>query len=198
MPLFFKINSKLFSSPKKSISFRVKSTSDWSETFLVDAVGNTGTITSKSTDKQNEKFYEIGVNIQLSSNNLTKVIKLTPYYLLINTTDVWSLDKKHFYLSIIWFWFFFNMKLLLDIIEVHSDSSQQNAPKITLNPNTITPFWPKFHSSKKSSIRLIPWKADDKNNLSSSEFSASVWYNSKHNSVLKFKDNVRNLKWMIL
>ena len=88
MPLFFKINSKLFLSPKKSISLKVKETSDWSETFLVDAVGNTGTIICKSKDKQNEKFYEIGVNIQLSSNNLTKMIKLTPYYLLINNTDV--------------------------------------------------------------------------------------------------------------
>jgi hypothetical protein len=39
-------------------------------------------------EKYNDKYYEIGVDIQLSSTGLTKIIKLTPYYLLINNTDV--------------------------------------------------------------------------------------------------------------
>lgn len=90
-PLFFKINSKVFLSKKKQILFRIKhntDTSEWSNSFMVDAVGNNGTITSKSKDKQNGKIYEIGVSIKLSSNGLTKIIKLTPYYLLVNNTNV--------------------------------------------------------------------------------------------------------------
>lgn len=51
-------------------------------------MGNNGTITSKSKDKNNGKLYEIGVDIQLSANGLTKIIKLTPYYILINHTRV--------------------------------------------------------------------------------------------------------------
>ena len=88
-PLFFKINSKIFASQKKAISIRAKVgsiRSDWSESFFIDTVGNNGTIVSKSKD--NEKNYEIGVDIQLSSSGLTKIIKFCPFYLLINNTKV--------------------------------------------------------------------------------------------------------------
>ena len=65
---------------------------EWSEPFLVDAVGNSGTVTSHLRDKLgSDKYYEIGVDIQLSANGLTKIIKLTPYFLLINDTKVQTL-----------------------------------------------------------------------------------------------------------
>lgn len=71
------------------MAIRVKPGGEWSEPFLVDAVGNSGTVTSHLRDKFGfEKHYEIGVDVQLSANGLTKIIKLTPYFLLINDTEV--------------------------------------------------------------------------------------------------------------
>jgi hypothetical protein len=56
---------------------------------MIDTVGNKGTISAKLKDRSMPRVnYEIGVEIQLSSSGLTKIIKLTPYYLLINNTDV--------------------------------------------------------------------------------------------------------------
>ena len=122
MPLFLKIQSKIFASQTKNLLIRVKTSSDWSgSSFLIDAVGNKGTIVCKSNAKTKEKYYEIGVDVQLSSNNLTKIIKFTPYYILVNKTD-----------------------FVLDLVESSSDGSFN---EITLLPDTITPFWPVHHST---------------------------------------------------
>lgn len=173
-PIFFKMNSKLFEDQSKSLLVRVNgSASEWSSPFLIDAIGNNGTIlckplNSSAKNKGQQKFYEIGVDIQLSSNNLTKIIKLSPYYLLVNSTE-----------------------LALDVVEV-SEYNQRNEPTLTLEPNTITPFWPSNYSpNKKNTVRVVPWKptTDTDNNLSASEVSAPFWYNTKHSTVLKFKDN---------
>lgn len=65
----------------------------WSNAFAIDAVGNNGTVSSKSINN-NGKLYEFGIDIKLqkSSNGLTKIIKLTPYYLLINQTNVFKFN----------------------------------------------------------------------------------------------------------
>ena len=63
--------------------------SEWSEPFPIDVVGTSGTTTSKyRSDRNGNKFFEIGVDIKLSATGLTKIIQLTPFYLLINNTDV--------------------------------------------------------------------------------------------------------------
>lgn len=59
--------------------------SDWSESFMIDTAGNKGTICSRS---RKNTSYEIGVEISLSTIGLTKIIKLMPYYLLVNKTEV--------------------------------------------------------------------------------------------------------------
>lgn len=68
--------------------FRVRENNDlseWSGSFLIDTAGNKGTICARS---RSQKIYEIGVDISLSTTGLTKIIKLTPYYLLVNNTEV--------------------------------------------------------------------------------------------------------------
>lgn len=64
---------------------------NWSDAFAIDAIGNNGTVSSMN---KNEKLYQIGVEIKLqkSSNGLTKIIKFTPYYLIINQTNVIKLN----------------------------------------------------------------------------------------------------------
>lgn len=132
LPMFLQFNKKIFDSQSKNISLRVPQKSEWSQGFLVDAIGNNGTILCKPKSKE-EKFYEIGVDIHLSSNNLTKIIKFTQYYLLVNSTDY-----------------------VLDICEL-SDLNQQSLPNLVLNPNTITPFWPTHYTmNKNNSIRITP------------------------------------------
>lgn len=160
LPLFLKLDNKTFASQSKSISLRVPEKSEWSQSFLVDAIGNNGTVLCKPKGKE-EKFYEIGVDIHLSSNNLTKIIKFTPYYLLVNSTDY-----------------------VLDVCEI--EFSQQSVPNLVLNPNTITPFWPThFAVNKNNSIRITPWVSTEANQVATSDVSSPFWYNKKHSTVLK-------------
>ena len=152
LPQFLKINSKIFSSQKKSISIKVKckgeESSEWSEDFLIDAVGNNGTIISKCREKTSDKYCEIGVDIRLSSTGLTKIIKLAPYYLLVNNTD-----------------------FVLDVSETSSNSGNN----LTLMPNTITPFWPKNYVSKqKNSLKFRP-KENHDSASNNDAYSAPVW-----------------------
>jgi hypothetical protein len=150
---------------------RVKSTCDWSDSsFLIDAVGNKGTVVCKSK----EKLYEIGINIQLSSNNLTKTIKLTPYYMLVNQTE-------------------YDIKLI--------EASDLNKSAIILFPDTIAPFWPEKHVAKqKNCLKIFPKRKDD-NSMTTKDnnYSAPVWYDSKHSTVLTFKnpDVKKNLFFII-
>ena len=135
-PIFLKLNCKQFADANKALLLRVNNSSEWSNPFVVDAIGNNGTILCKPA-KAKAQFYEIGVDIQLSSNNLTKIIKLSPYYLLVNSTE-----------------------LSLDIVEV-SEFNQRNQPTMTLESNTITPFWPSsFSPNKKNTMRVVPWKTE--------------------------------------
>ena len=150
---------------------RVSKSSDWSDSaFLIDAVGNKGTVVCKTKDHKKEKYYEIGVDVQLSSNNLTKIIKLTPYYILVNKTE-----------------------FVIDLVEVSSDGVQHD---ISLLPDTITPFWPLNHSSKhKNCLKLVPKKTDDNASITSANYSAPFWYDSKHSSVLTFPSSDVNIQF---
>ena len=151
----------------KNLSLRVntngKEYSEWSDSFLIDVVGNNGTIASKFKNKSDEKYYEIGIDIKLSSTGLTKIIKLTPYYLLFNHTSY-----------------------VLDIVELISDTKQSKP--ILLEPNSITPFWPSQYSLKnKNSIHMRPLM--DVNNVKDISYSAAFWYDSKHRTVLDLSKN---------
>ena len=79
---------------------------------------------------------------------VAKIIKLTPYYLLVNNTD-----------------------FVLDLMEV-SSLNEKTPFSFSLMPNTITPFWPKHYQVKqKNSLKFRPIKDSNANIL----FSAPVW-----------------------
>ncbi|KAJ8035599.1 Vacuolar protein sorting-associated protein 13C [Holothuria leucospilota] len=76
--------------------------SQWSDKFSLDAVGSTGFISCKTKEKEFEerkrldakgegvaipKKYNLGVQIQLSYLNYTKMVLFTPRYLVVNETD---------------------------------------------------------------------------------------------------------------
>lgn len=170
-PQFLKINCKIFANQKKAMSLRVRLDEsdgvnvpgEWGESFFIDAVGNNGTVVSKC--KENEKNYEIGVDIQLSSSGLTKIIKLSPYYLLVNNTS-------HF----------------LNIKEI-TTNNQLSQHEINLEPNAVVPFWPTNYSAKHKNCLSVRPLASNKELDSNIPFSVPFWYNIKHTTALTFKNN---------
>ncbi|XP_052264161.1 intermembrane lipid transfer protein VPS13A-like [Dreissena polymorpha] len=63
---------------------------DWSDKFSLDVVGSSGTVQSKNRNR----FWEVGVNIVLSSSGLSKVVTFTPYYMLVNTSPYDMICKE--------------------------------------------------------------------------------------------------------
>ncbi|KAK3590891.1 hypothetical protein CHS0354_020869 [Potamilus streckersoni] len=57
---------------------------DWSDKFSLDTVGSSGTVECKSKTQT----YEVGVSIVLSHSGLTKLVTFTPYYMIINTSEI--------------------------------------------------------------------------------------------------------------
>jgi hypothetical protein len=167
-PLFLKINSKIFSKQNKEIAVRVKfndqQKGEWTKMFNIDAVGNNGTIVSKS--KHNEKVYEIGVDVKLNSSGLTKILRLSPYYLLINTT--------HY---------------MLNLREV-SLNNQLSMTDINIEPGTTISFWPTNYSEKLKNTLVVRPLRSNLDLGSNINHSAQFWYDVKHSSLLALKNNV--------
>uniref|UniRef100_A0A3B3DS88 Vacuolar protein sorting 13 homolog C n=1 Tax=Oryzias melastigma TaxID=30732 RepID=A0A3B3DS88_ORYME len=59
------------------------STSSWSEGFSLDTVGSYGCVRCPSTNMD----FLIGVSIQMSSFNLTRIVTMSPYYTLVNKSS---------------------------------------------------------------------------------------------------------------
>ncbi|XP_029354917.1 vacuolar protein sorting-associated protein 13C isoform X2 [Echeneis naucrates] len=75
----------LFSFRKKTLFSKSKiqlcvSTSSWSDAFSLDTVGNYGCVRCPS----NSMDFLVGVSIQMSSFNLTRIISMSPFYTLVN------------------------------------------------------------------------------------------------------------------
>ncbi|KAK0425183.1 hypothetical protein QR680_009077 [Steinernema hermaphroditum] len=89
-PILLPFADKNFLSKKKA---RVQvEKSQWSDEFPLDVVGNSGRIVCKS----NEGFdYELTVDIQLCQSGLTKIVTLSPFYLLYNNSK-FDLEVKEF------------------------------------------------------------------------------------------------------
>ncbi|KAK6178554.1 hypothetical protein SNE40_013319 [Patella caerulea] len=64
---------------------RLGETTEWSDKFSLDTVGSSGTVQCKN--KAEDRIYEVGVKISLTSAGLTKIVTFTPFYLLLNTAD---------------------------------------------------------------------------------------------------------------
>ncbi|XP_030622717.1 vacuolar protein sorting-associated protein 13C [Chanos chanos] len=78
----------LFSFKKKNIFSKNKlqlsvSTSAWSDGFSLDTVGSYGCV--RCPDKSMD--YLVGVSIQMSSFNLTRIVTMSPFYTLVNKSS---------------------------------------------------------------------------------------------------------------
>ncbi|XP_059386006.1 intermembrane lipid transfer protein VPS13C isoform X3 [Carassius carassius] len=78
----------LFSFKKKNFFSKNKlqlcvSTSSWSDGFSLDTVGSYGCV--RCPDKNGD--YLVGVSIQMSSFNLTRIVTMSPFYTLVNKSS---------------------------------------------------------------------------------------------------------------
>uniref|UniRef100_A0A8C3JQ67 Vacuolar protein sorting 13 homolog C n=1 Tax=Calidris pygmaea TaxID=425635 RepID=A0A8C3JQ67_9CHAR len=79
----------LFSFKKKNIFSKNKiqlciSTSTWSSSFSLDAVGSYGCVKCSA----NNMDYLVGVSIKMSSFNLTRIVTFTPFYTIANKSSL--------------------------------------------------------------------------------------------------------------
>ncbi|XP_075873846.1 intermembrane lipid transfer protein VPS13C isoform X3 [Nelusetta ayraudi] len=79
----------LFSFRKKNLFSKSKlqlrvSTSSWSDAFSLDTVGSYGCVRCPA----NNMDFLVGVAIQMSSFNLTRIVSLTPFYNLLNKSSL--------------------------------------------------------------------------------------------------------------
>ncbi|XP_078070643.1 intermembrane lipid transfer protein VPS13A isoform X2 [Mustelus asterias] len=79
-PLLFSFGSKCFFE-KNKVQLRITD-SQLSDSFSLDTVGSYGSVKCKGPKKE----YQVGVRIDNSSFNLTRIVTFTPFHMLINRT----------------------------------------------------------------------------------------------------------------
>uniref|UniRef100_A0A8C6YGF2 Vacuolar protein sorting 13 homolog C n=1 Tax=Naja naja TaxID=35670 RepID=A0A8C6YGF2_NAJNA len=116
----------LFSFKKKNIFSKNKiqlcvSTSTWSSSFSLDTVGNSGCVKCSASNMD----FLVGVTIQMSSFNLTRIVTLTPFYTITNTSS-----------------------LELEFGEMGADGSFPTNKWNYFSPSECVAFWPESLSGK--------------------------------------------------
>ncbi|XP_070809810.1 intermembrane lipid transfer protein VPS13C isoform X2 [Pituophis catenifer annectens] len=116
----------LFSFKKKNIFSKNKiqlciSTSTWSSSFSLDTVGNSGCVKCPAGNMD----FLVGVTIQMSSFNLTRIVTLTPFYTITNTSS-----------------------LELEFGEIGADGSFPTNKWNYFSPSECVAFWPESPSGK--------------------------------------------------
>ena len=81
-PILFSFRPKSFFGHQKKALVRVED-SDWSDRFSLDVAGSSGTVSCKSPN--DDMTYDLGVNVQLSHEGLTKLVVFTPYFIISNS-----------------------------------------------------------------------------------------------------------------
>ncbi|KAG8440222.1 hypothetical protein GDO86_006127 [Hymenochirus boettgeri] len=122
----------LFSFKKKNIFSKNKiqlciSTSSWSTGFSLDTVGSYGCVKCPAGKME----YLVGVNIKMSSFNLTRIITMTPFYTLVNKSI-----------------------LELEVGEIAADGSLPEFKWNYISSSECLPFWPE-NLSGKLCVRVI-------------------------------------------
>ncbi|XP_069836922.1 intermembrane lipid transfer protein VPS13C isoform X1 [Dendropsophus ebraccatus] len=122
----------LFSFKKKNIFSKNKiqlciSTSSWSSGFSLDTVGSYGCVKCPAGKME----YLVGVNIKMSSFNLTRIVTLTPFYTLVNKCG-----------------------LELEVGEIEADGSLPDLKWHYVASSECVPFWPE-NISQKLCVRVI-------------------------------------------
>ncbi|XP_078056331.1 intermembrane lipid transfer protein VPS13C isoform X2 [Mustelus asterias] len=122
----------LFSFKRKNIFSKNKiqlciSTSSWSNGFSLDTVGSYGCVKCPAKNME----YLIGVTIKMSSFNMTKIVTLTPFYMLINKSS-----------------------FELEVGEDQPSGQLDNGKWIYISAAECLPFWPET-SSNKLHVRVV-------------------------------------------
>ncbi|XP_063782573.1 intermembrane lipid transfer protein VPS13C isoform X2 [Pseudophryne corroboree] len=122
----------LFSFKKKNIFSKNKiqlciSTSSWSSGFSLDTVGSYGCVKCPA----GKLAYLVGVNIKMSSFNLTRIVTMTPFYTLVNKCE-----------------------LELEVGEIEADGSLPDLKWQYVSSSECVPFWPE-NVSGKLCVRVI-------------------------------------------
>ncbi|XP_075064457.1 intermembrane lipid transfer protein VPS13C isoform X2 [Mixophyes fleayi] len=122
----------LFSFKKKNIFSKNKvqlciSTSSWSSGFSLDTVGSYGCVKCPAGKME----YLVGVNIKMSSFNLSRIVTMTPFYTLVNMCG-----------------------LELEVGEIEADGSLPDFNWQYVASSECVPFWPQ-NVSGKLCVRVI-------------------------------------------
>ncbi|XP_074863378.1 intermembrane lipid transfer protein VPS13C isoform X3 [Carettochelys insculpta] len=168
----------LFSFKKKNIFSKNKiqlciSTSSWSSSFSLDTVGSYGCVKCPASDRD----YLVGVSINMSSFNLTRIVTLTPFYTIAN-----------------------NSSLELEVGEIMSDGSLPTHNWNYFSSKECLPFWPE-NLSGKLCVRVVGYesvskpffcnKQDSGTLLSLEELDGGILVNvniTEHSTVINFLD----------
>ncbi|KAG7483053.1 hypothetical protein JOB18_037841 [Solea senegalensis] len=164
----------LFSFRKKTLFSKNKiqlcvSTSSWSDSFSLDTVGSYGCVRCPA----NNVDFLVGVSIQMSSFNLTRIVTMSPFYTLVN--------KSSFELEV-------------------GEVSSHSATRWHYIPSTeCTPLWPENSSGKlcvrvvgsDSSSKLFSFNRQDSGTLLRLDMCGGIIMEvniSDHSTIISFTD----------
>ncbi|KAK6294022.1 hypothetical protein J4Q44_G00348520 [Coregonus suidteri] len=116
----------LFSFKKKNIFSKNKlqlcvSTSSWSDGFSLDTVGSYGCVRCPA----NTMDYLVGVSIQMSSFNVTKIVTMSPFFTLVNKSSY-----------------------ELEVGEVQTEEGSVNGKWHYISSSECIPLWPELVTGK--------------------------------------------------
>ncbi|KAG9352350.1 hypothetical protein JZ751_020763 [Albula glossodonta] len=167
----------LFSFKKKNIFSKNKlqlcvSTSAWSDGFSLDTVGSYGCVKCPA----NNMDYLVGVSIQMSSFNLTRIVTMSPFYTLVNKSSY-----------------------ELEVGEVQTEESSMNGKWHYIASKECLPLWPESTTGKlcvrvvgsESSSKSFFFNKQDNGTLLSMDVCGGVIVDvniSDHSTVISFSD----------
>ncbi|KAM6942753.1 intermembrane lipid transfer protein VPS13C [Xenentodon cancila] len=164
----------LFSFRKKNLFSKSKiqlciSTSSWSDSFSLDTVGSYGCVRCPATNMD----FLVGVSIQMSSFNLTRIVTMSPFYTLFNKSSY--------------------------ELEVGEVSSQSSIRWHYVASTECVPLWPEKPSGKlcvrvvgsESSSRFFFFSVQDNGTLLRMDMCGGVIVDvnvSDHSTIISFSD----------
>ncbi|XP_056226494.1 intermembrane lipid transfer protein VPS13C isoform X5 [Seriola aureovittata] len=164
----------LFSFRKKTLFSKSKlqlcvSTSSWSDGFSLDTVGSSGCVRCPSKNMD----FLVGVSIQISSFNLTRIVTMSPFYTLVNKSSY--------------------------ELEVGEVSSQTSTRWHYISSTECLPLWPENSSGKlcvrvvgsESTSKFFFFNQQDNGTLLSLDMCGGIIVDiniSDHSNVISFSD----------
>ncbi|XP_026157018.1 vacuolar protein sorting-associated protein 13C isoform X2 [Mastacembelus armatus] len=164
----------LFSFRKKNLFSKSKlqlcvSTSSWSDAFSLDTVGSYGCVRCPA----NNMDFLVGVSIQMSSFNLTRIVTMSPFYTLVNRSSY--------------------------ELEVGEVTGQSSTRWHYISSTECLPLWPESSSGKlcvrvvgsESFSKLFYFNQQDNGTLLSLDMCGGIIVDvniSNHSTVISFND----------